>query len=73
MNGKGSIFHKWAEFSVNASKEPLAIERVIGKVLISPITDRDVHIHLIPRFSGDMADPEGGVRGVIPEKRKYLP
>ena len=36
MNGKDSIFHKWAEFSVNASKEPLAIERVIGKVLISP-------------------------------------
>ena len=30
-----------------------------------------VHIHLIPRYSGDMDDPEGGVRGVIPEKRKY--
>jgi diadenosine tetraphosphate (Ap4A) HIT family hydrolase len=26
------------------------------------------HIHLIPRRSGDTADPEGGVRGVIPEK-----
>jgi len=42
MNGKDSIFLKWAEFSVNAATEPLAIERVIGKVLISPITDRDV-------------------------------
>ncbi len=31
-----------------------------------------VHIHLIPRFSGDMADPEGGVRGVIPERRRYF-
>ncbi len=30
-----------------------------------------VHIHLIPRFSGDMEDPEGGVRGVIPERRRY--
>ncbi len=30
-----------------------------------------VHIHLIPRYQGDVADPEGGVRGVIPEKRKY--
>ncbi len=30
-----------------------------------------VHIHLIPRFSGDMKDPEGGVRGVIPGRRKY--
>lgn len=30
-----------------------------------------VHIHLIPRFVGDVKEPEGGVRGVIPEKRKY--
>lgn len=29
------------------------------------------HIHLIPRRKGDMADPRGGVRGVIPEKMKY--
>ena len=32
-----------------------------------------VHIHLIPRYEGDVADPEGGVRGVIPEKRIYVP
>ena len=30
-----------------------------------------VHMHLIPRYDGDMADPRGGVRGVIPEKQKY--
>ena len=29
------------------------------------------HTHLIPRRSGDTADPRGGVRGVIPEKQKY--
>jgi diadenosine tetraphosphate (Ap4A) HIT family hydrolase len=29
------------------------------------------HVHLIPRRKGDMADPRGGVRGVIPEKQKY--
>ncbi|SRR6266567_1493379 len=29
------------------------------------------HIHLVPRRSGDVADPRGGVRGVIPEKRIY--
>jgi ATP adenylyltransferase len=27
------------------------------------------HIHLIPRRRGDIADPRGGVRGVIPERR----
>ena len=29
------------------------------------------HVHLIPRRVGDMDDPKGGVRGVIPEKQKY--
>ncbi len=30
-----------------------------------------LHIHLIPRYPGDMDDPKGGVRGVIPERQKY--
>jgi len=30
-----------------------------------------MHIHVIPRYARDMPDPEGGVRGVIPQKRKY--
>jgi diadenosine tetraphosphate (Ap4A) HIT family hydrolase len=30
-----------------------------------------VHVHLIPRYKGDMEDPRGGVRGVIPGKMKY--
>ncbi len=29
------------------------------------------HCHVIPRRSGDMSDPTGGVRGVIPSKQKY--
>ena len=29
------------------------------------------HLHLIPRRKGDMSDPSGGVRGVIPERQKY--
>ena len=29
------------------------------------------HVHLIPRRKGDMADPKGGVRGVIPNMQKY--
>lgn len=29
------------------------------------------HVHLIPRRKGDMADPTGGVRHVIPEKGNY--
>jgi diadenosine tetraphosphate (Ap4A) HIT family hydrolase len=29
------------------------------------------HIHLIPRRKGDMSDPTGGVRHVIPERGNY--
>ena len=32
-----------------------------------------VHIHLIPRYTGDVESPRGGVRGVIPDKRDYCP
>jgi diadenosine tetraphosphate (Ap4A) HIT family hydrolase len=30
-----------------------------------------LHIHLIPRFSGDMPDPRGGVRWIFPQKAVY--
>jgi superfamily II DNA or RNA helicase/diadenosine tetraphosphate (Ap4A) HIT family hydrolase/SOS-response transcriptional repressor LexA len=30
-----------------------------------------LHVHVIPRYAGDMDDPRGGVRGVIPGKQKY--
>lgn len=30
-----------------------------------------VHMHLIPRYKGDVENPKGGVRGVIPSKQKY--
>ena len=31
-----------------------------------------LHVHIIPRFRGDMDDPRGGVRHVIPSKANYL-
>lgn len=30
-----------------------------------------VHMHLIPRYIGDVENPRGGIRGVIPDKQKY--
>jgi diadenosine tetraphosphate (Ap4A) HIT family hydrolase len=30
-----------------------------------------VHMHVIPRFDGDVPEPRGGIRGVIPHKRDY--
>ena len=30
-----------------------------------------VHIHIIPRYQGDVDNPQGGVRHVIPKKGHY--
>ncbi len=30
-----------------------------------------LHTHIIPRYKGDIDNPTGGVRGVIPNKRIY--
>ncbi len=30
-----------------------------------------LHVHLIPRYDGDVPNPRGGVRGIIPEKQNY--
>ena len=29
------------------------------------------HVHVIPRYLGDVPDPRGGVRSIIPGKAKY--
>jgi len=30
-----------------------------------------LHVHVIPRYRGDVPDPRGGVRGVIPSNQSY--
>lgn len=30
-----------------------------------------IHVHLIPRYDGDVENPRGGIRGVIPKKQSY--
>jgi diadenosine tetraphosphate (Ap4A) HIT family hydrolase len=34
-------------------------------------TVEHAHLHLIPRYVGDVADPRGGIRWVIPERAAY--
>jgi len=29
------------------------------------------HVHIIPRYAGDVTDPAGGIRNVIPGKGRY--
>ena len=30
-----------------------------------------LHVHVIPRYQGDVENPKGGVRGVIPQNKLY--
>lgn len=34
-------------------------------------TVAQLHAHVIPRYPGDVADPRGGVRWVVPTKARY--
>lgn len=34
-------------------------------------TVHHLHIHLIPRFLGDLPDPRGGIRWIFPDKARY--
>jgi len=51
---------KWQGFNVGQN-----VGQAAGQTVMYP------HIHMIPRRTGDMEDPRGGVRHVIPEKGNY--
>lgn len=34
-------------------------------------TVAQLHVHIIPRYSGDVSDPRGGVRWVVSSKARY--
>ena len=36
-------------------------------------TQHHLHIHIIPRYVGDVENPRGGVRHIIPKKADYIP
>ena len=61
IQGQSLVLTKrWDAFNVGINMGEAA-----GQTVMYP------HVHLIPRRIGDMADPRGGVRHVIPEKGKY--
>lgn len=34
-------------------------------------SQKHIHLHVIPRYSGDVPNPRGGIRNVIPDKGDY--
>ena len=52
-------------------KEVTAFNLGINDGIDAGQTIMHCHIHLIPRRVGNIENPRGGVRGVIPEKQNY--
>lgn len=52
-------------------KTPDAYNHGVNDGLAAGRTVHHLHWHIIPRYTGDMVDPCGGVRHVIPERGNY--
>lgn len=62
-----------AKFVVDQEFHPQGYNIGINDGQSAGQTVSHVHVHLIPRYDGDLPDPRGGVRWVLPRKAKYWP
>jgi len=58
---------------VEASYAPQGYNIGVNVGQVAGQTVPHVHVHLIPRYADDVADPTGGVRNVIPGRGRYCP
>jgi diadenosine tetraphosphate (Ap4A) HIT family hydrolase len=61
----------WARNEIQREYQPDGFNIGFNDGIAAGQTIPHLHIHLIPRYSGDLADPRGGVRWIIPAKAKY--
>ncbi|MFM1987180.1 MAG: hypothetical protein RJA99_137 [Pseudomonadota bacterium] len=69
----GSLWSLLAEArrGLDASLKPSGYNIGVNDGVAAGQTVMHLHVHLIPRFAGDRADPRGGVRWIVPEKADY--
>ena len=65
------ILKKERRSLINLDKKITAFNVGVNAGVDSGQSIMHCHIHLIPRRKGDIKNPRGGVRGVIPSKQKY--
>lgn len=63
----------WTQQHLNSTLEPSpdAFNFGLNDGPAAGQTMPQLHFHVIPRFAGDVTDPRGGVRLVIPSKARY--
>lgn len=57
--------------SLQREREPDGFNVGVNVGAAAGQTVNHAHVHVIPRFQGDVADPRGGVRWVLPARAKY--
>lgn len=64
---------EWTQehLSVSLAPKPDAYNLGVNDGPAAGQTMPQFHFHVIPRYAGDVADPRGGIRWIIPEKAKY--
>ena len=61
-----------AKSAIEKRRAPDGYNIGINSGLAAGQTIFHLHVHLIPRYVGDVPDPRGGVRYVIPDRANYL-
>ena len=61
----------WGKAEIEAEHRPNGYNVGINDGRAAGQTVPHLHVHLIPRYFGDVEDPRGGVRWVLPAKAKY--
>ena len=74
--GEEELLDLWAlagkvREDLKASYSPDAFNIGINDGWAAGQTVEHAHVHVIPRWEGDVLDPRGGIRWVIAEKAKY--
>ena len=72
FNDLNKILKKQRQSLLDLDKEITGFNIGVNAGTDAGQTIMHVHIHLIPRRKGDIENPRGGVRGVIPSKQKYI-
>ena len=71
LNDLQKILKKQRQLLLNLDKDITGFNVGVNAGIDAGQSIMHCHIHLIPRRKGDMENPKGGVRGVIPSKQKY--
>lgn len=58
---------------LDAEFRPVAYNLGINDGTAAGQTVPHLHMHVIPRYAGDIADPRGGIRWVLPDGARYWP